>query len=338
MLSQVPENIIERAIDFLAKCQHPEGGFGGGPGQAPHLAPTYAATNALCILAERNDRAYQVIDRAKLHNFLKRCKQPSGPFAVCNGGEIDTRGTYTALSVASICNVLTDDLKEGAAEWVASCQTYEGGIGGEPGNEAHGGYAFCGLAALVILQRTDLIDLDAMLKWAVSRQMSYEGGFQGRTNKLVDGCYSFWVGGLFPILDFLLKPQGKTEGEIEEKAGTTGQTWLSDQWSLQKYVLVCCQGTGFKVNKGGLRDKPGCNKAGHAVRPDYYHTCYCLSGLSVAQNHPSVADGYVLGKPSNKLNPTNAIYNVGADILPKAMNYYSAQPAVGAKDTAEAKA
>jgi putative copper export protein len=27
-----------------------------------------------------------------------------------------------------------------------------------------------------------------------------EGGFMGRTNKLVDGCYSFWLGGLFPLL------------------------------------------------------------------------------------------------------------------------------------------
>jgi protein farnesyltransferase subunit beta len=33
----------------------------GGPGQIAHLAPTYAAVNALCLL--RNKRAYKVIDR-----------------------------------------------------------------------------------------------------------------------------------------------------------------------------------------------------------------------------------------------------------------------------------
>ena len=33
----------------------------GGPGQIAHLAPTYAAVNALCLL--RDERAYQVIDR-----------------------------------------------------------------------------------------------------------------------------------------------------------------------------------------------------------------------------------------------------------------------------------
>ena len=31
-------------------------------------------------------------------------------------------------------------------------------------------------------------------------QGSSEGGFMGRTNKLVDGCYSFWQGAVFPIL------------------------------------------------------------------------------------------------------------------------------------------
>lgn len=44
-----------------------------------------------------------------------------------------------------------------------SCQTYEGGFSGCPGMEAHGGYAFCGLAALVILQKGHLIDHQSLL-------------------------------------------------------------------------------------------------------------------------------------------------------------------------------
>ena len=38
--------------------------------------------------------------------------------------------------------------------------------------------------------------------------MRYEGGFQGRTNKLVDGCYSFWQGGALPLIHMVLA-QGK---------------------------------------------------------------------------------------------------------------------------------
>ena len=38
-------------------------------------------------------------------------------------------------------------------------------------------------------------------------QGGIEGGFQGRTNKLVDGCYSLWQGGVFPLLAALLRAQ-----------------------------------------------------------------------------------------------------------------------------------
>ena len=88
------------------------------------------------------------------------------------------------------------------------CQTYEGGFGGAPGMEAHGGYTFCGLAALVLLGRHRLCREDRLLRWAANRQMRLEGGFQGRTNKLVDGCYSFWQGGIFPLLHGILGDDG----------------------------------------------------------------------------------------------------------------------------------
>lgn len=39
--------------------------------------------------------------------------------------------------------------------------------------------------------------------------MKFEGGFQGRTNKLVDGCYSFWCGAIMPIVQALISKNGK---------------------------------------------------------------------------------------------------------------------------------
>merc|ERR1712059_183171 len=63
-------------------------------------------------------------------------------------------------------------------------------------------------------------------------------GFQGRTNKLVDGCYSFWQGGLFPLLHQML-------------GDTDRNHWLFDQGALQEYILICCQDL-----RGGLVDKP----------------------------------------------------------------------------------
>jgi prenyltransferase beta subunit len=52
-------------------------------------------------------------------------------------------------------------------------------------------------------------------------------------------------------------------------------------------VLYCCQ----NVKGGGLLDKPG-------KWPDFYHSCYCLSGLSISQHKytrdVSAVGGYVL--------------------------------------------
>jgi hypothetical protein len=76
----------------------------------------------------------------------------------------------------------------------------QGGLGGEPGNEAHGGYTYCGVASLALLGCVDVLDVPRLHAWLVQRQGAIEGGFNGRTNKLADGCYSFWQGAVFSIL------------------------------------------------------------------------------------------------------------------------------------------
>ncbi|CAN0279306.1 unnamed protein product, partial [Ectocarpus fasciculatus] len=69
--------------------------------------------------------------------------------------------------------------------------------------QAHGGYTFCAFASMVILGAAEKADLEGLRHWLCARQMRAEGGFQGRTNKLVDGCYSFWQGGAVAILDYV---------------------------------------------------------------------------------------------------------------------------------------
>jgi len=188
ILNALPDNDkLNRVAAFLAKCQDANGGFAGGPGQMPHLAPTYAAVNALTIIG--TEYAYSVVNRAGLHGFLCSMKHPSGGFTMHHGGEVDVRGSYCALSAAVLSGVLTAQLKAGAGDYIISCQTYEGGLGGEPGNEAHGGYTFCAVAAMVLLGEMHRLNRTTLRRWVVSRQMALEGGFSGRANKLVDGCY-----------------------------------------------------------------------------------------------------------------------------------------------------
>ncbi|KAJ3212599.1 hypothetical protein HDU67_003706 [Dinochytrium kinnereticum] len=262
MRDQLSPTEKDRLVDTVSRFQDQDGGFAGGPQQVPHLATSYAAINALSIVG--TEAAYNCINRPALLRWLLSLKQPDGSFQMHQGGEVDVRGSFCAMSIATRLNILTPELAEGVAEFIAQCQTYEGGIGSVPGVEAHGGYTFCGLAAMALLGKTDLLDLHLLSNWIVSRQMPLEGGYQGRTNKLVDGCYSFWQGASGPILEALLRKSALDCGE-EEIVG--------NREALRQYILICCQNS----ETGGLLDKP-------ERSPDYYHSCYCLSGLSAIQS------------------------------------------------------
>eukprot|EP00438_Fugacium_kawagutii_P015621 Skav212792 [mRNA] locus=scaffold159:497156:505797:- [translate_table: standard] len=204
---------------FLAHCQDPTGGFAGGPSQLPHLAPTYAAVSALMVAG--TPEAYRVVDRAAMYGFLMRMKSSEGGFKMHDEGETDMRGCYCAIAVASMLHILTDELLNGVPEYVARCQTWEGGIAGEEGLEAHGGYSYCGLAALCIAGRADALDLHSFLRWAVNKQMSHEGGFQATAFRQ------------------------SQQIELPED-----HCWFKPE-PLQMYILLACQHPN-----GGLRDKP----------------------------------------------------------------------------------
>ncbi|EPS68135.1 hypothetical protein M569_06635, partial [Genlisea aurea] len=197
----VKDELENDIIDFLNRCQDSNGGYGGGPGQMPHLATTYAAVNTLITIG--GERSLSSINRENLYEFLIRMKDSGGGFSMHDGGEIDVRACYTAISVASILNIMDDRLIQGTGDYIISCQTYEGGIAGEPGSEAHGGYTFCGLAAMVLMNEANRLKLPELINWVVWRQ-GVEFGFQGRANKLVDGCYSFWQGAVLGIAQRLL--------------------------------------------------------------------------------------------------------------------------------------
>jgi protein farnesyltransferase subunit beta len=244
--------------------QNLTGGFGGGHGQYSHLAATYAATLSLALVGGKD--AYSLIDRESMWRWLGRLKQLDGGFVVCEGGEEDVRGAYCAVVLISLLDLPSrlpdsarrtgwsaENLQDGLEDWVASCQTFEGGISGAPGNEAHGAYTFCAIACLSLLNEQHLalrsLDLPRLLSWLSSRQYSPEGGFAGRTNKLVDGCYSHWVGGCWPLIDAAMNGPRSTDmlGSGEDY---TSKRMLSRE-GLIRYVLSCCQS-----QNGGLRDKP----------------------------------------------------------------------------------
>jgi protein farnesyltransferase subunit beta len=98
-------SMTSRVVDFLKRCQAPSGGFGGGPGQLPHMAPTYAAVNALVIVG--TEEAYRAIDRPGLHAFLLARKRPDGSFTMHEDGEVDIRGSCRVACACVSCRVVS---------------------------------------------------------------------------------------------------------------------------------------------------------------------------------------------------------------------------------------
>lgn len=298
---------LYRVLNFIKRCKNPDGGFGGGFGQLSHLAPTYGSLLSIAIIG--TEEAYSLIDREGLYRFLKSMKRENGSFTMHDGGEADVRASFIALVCATLTNMLTDDLRSNIGSFIKECQTYEGGFGAVPGAEAHGGYTFCGLGGMLLLDEAQRLNLPNLAHWVVQRQMTVEGGFQGRTNKLVDGCYSFWQGAVFPMLDQAYVTPGmygdEPDGEVNESWDEKDGSWLCDQRAMQMYNLIAGQRPS-----GGLRDKP-------SQTPDYYHSCYVLSGLSIAQHNAVYSLPPILnqGLPpdlesGNIIRPTHPIYNI----------------------------
>lgn len=296
-LSAMNEDVSEyreRLISTVRPIQNATGGFGGGNGQMSHLAPTYAIILSLAMVG--GQEALDIIDRKAMWRWLGALKQPDGGFQMSVGGEQDVRGAYCAATVITLLDLPLDLSRESLAwshgctslltnlpEWLSRCQTFEGGLSCRPDVEAHGAYAFCVLACLCILGDPHImipkyLDVPRLISWLSARQYAPEGGFSGRTNKLVDGCYSHWVGGCWPLLQASLdgpsSQKGFVSGAASDLVTSPSVGSLYSREGLIRYILCCCQD---QTKRGGLRDKPSHNS-------DSYHTCYVLAGLSSAQH------------------------------------------------------
>ncbi|WWC64057.1 uncharacterized protein I303_106664 [Kwoniella dejecticola CBS 10117] len=335
----------DRVVSTILKFLAPTGGFAGGPSnsQLPHLLPTYASVCSLAITGHPGPgRGWDELRDARqsIYNFFMDCKRDDGGFVVCKGGEVDVRGTYCLLVVATLLDLLTPELLHNVDKFITSCQTYEGGFAcsqfafpstsaltSDEGDneytrasmaEAHGGYTSCSLNSHFLLSSIPLpnfpatIDVDSALRWSVLQQgESIEGGgFRGRTNKLVDGCYSWWVGGGIPVCEELVKRQKKArskgkKNKIEVIGEEKEEDWVDEiptpplfnRVALQEFILIAAQVEAG--GSGGLRDKPG-------KRPDQYHTCNNLSGLSIAQ-HSMKHSSSVVQSNKDKFDPTKGL-------------------------------
>ncbi|KAI1416583.1 terpenoid cyclases/Protein prenyltransferase [Hypoxylon sp. FL1857] len=347
-VSRYRDDLVETARSM----QNPTGGFGGGTGHKSHLACTYGMVLALSVVG--GEAAYEVIDRRALWRWLCALKQPDGGFQMAIGGEVDIRGAYCAAVLVTLLNLPLDlssdspawtndrpDLFTGLPEFVRRCQSFEGGISAQPDGEAHGAYAFCALGCLAILgapHRTfpRYLDVPRLISWLSSRQYAPEGGLGGRTNKLVDGCYSHWVGCCWPLIEASLAGPSKLMFDVNKvKNSDIDIHNLYSREGLIRYILCCAQD---QSKRGGMRDKP-------SKTSDAYHTCYVLSGLSSAQHITRLlsSDGEGMmthseydvsphhGDPQiyaeeDRVNATDPVYFIPEGKRKEIMSYFLSKP------------
>ncbi|WBW71782.1 geranylgeranyltransferase I beta subunit Cwg2 [Schizosaccharomyces osmophilus] len=187
--------------------------------QEPQLAATSFAISNLLLLGDDLSR----IDKQAVEQFLSLCQLPGGHFkstASTMCCDQDMRQLYLAATIATLLNISFPQT-ELSLQYIIKCQNYEGGFSLIPFAEAHAGATFCALASLKLLvnfitiqkqssldkgsvskpyQFHDYIpDKKKLLVWLVKRQQS-SGGFNGRTNKDHDTCYSYWVQGSLQLL------------------------------------------------------------------------------------------------------------------------------------------
>ena len=97
--------------------------------------------------------------------------------------------------------------------------------------------------------------LDRLGAWLSERQLS-SGGLNGRPEKLVDVCYSWWVGSSLAMIDRL--------------------HWL-DQEKLTTFILQCQD-----PDQGGIADRP-------EDMVDVFHTVFGIAGLSLV-GYPGIGE------------------------------------------------
>ncbi|KAJ2759654.1 geranylgeranyl transferase type-1 subunit beta [Coemansia sp. BCRC 34490] len=185
-------------------------GFRGGSLFGPHEACENVAANsgnvaatysALCALLMLGDDLARV-DREAIVRALGCLQQESGSFIPHPGTtERDPRFIFCACAISYILDDWRGVDRLAASRYIGGCINFDGGMTQAPLHESHGGHLYCCVASLSLMGTLHKVvavgDRSRMLRWAMLHQ---NGGYQGRTNKDPDVCYSFWIGASVEML------------------------------------------------------------------------------------------------------------------------------------------
>ncbi|KAJ3363192.1 hypothetical protein HDU91_003088 [Kappamyces sp. JEL0680] len=240
------------------------------------------------------------------------------------------------------------DVKERSVETLMACQHSEGGFSGGKGQLAHLATTYAAVNALAIIgaeSAFQCIDREKMYAFLM-RMKQPDGSFRMHEDGEIDirGSYCALTAAILlnivtpelveGVAEFIVGCQSFDGGlapfpGVEAHGGytfcglatmcvlkklhllDTDMLLIFNRNRLAEYIYKCCQAPG-----GGLRDKPG-------KSPDYYHSCYCLSGLSICQHTFEFCDSLddlvvqkiepVYGGAANALKATHPVHNIALE-------------------------
>ncbi|KAI1329228.1 terpenoid cyclases/Protein prenyltransferase [Xylariaceae sp. FL0255] len=210
---------------WILSLQHPYGGFCGSPHHVwptgltdawdPHtdtfvardpenanIAATCFALLCLGILADDDGHgsdAFRGVHRVRTLRWLKKLQREDGSFGenITADGQIvgsrDMRYCYVAAIIRWALGGGEGDDKsldfnvEALVNHIRSGQTFDGGMGESSTHEGHGGYAYCAVAALSLLDlanpdpslppnhyvQTGIPSIPSLVRFLVNRQVAY---------------------------------------------------------------------------------------------------------------------------------------------------------------------
>mmetsp|Transcript_128191 Transcript_128191/g.256015 ORF Transcript_128191/g.256015 Transcript_128191/m.256015 type:complete len:455 (+) Transcript_128191:174-1538(+) len=260
LLGEVDKVTVIRYIYSQQSSLPDHGGFYGYPrlhfdseeqdrcNNQPHIANTYVALAMLIIL----DDDLQRVNRQAVAASLQKWQLPDGSFCCVHGissldSENDMRFVYCAACICYMLDLWSAVDVERMAQFILSSQSYDSAFGMGPLTESHGGCTYCALASLAMMGRlNNLPSKEAVIDWCIKRQHL---GFQGRIEKPMDSCYSFWVGGSLSLL---------------------GVGHLLDGPSCARFLKSC-----ESAALGGFQKFP------EVKMPDLLHSYFSVCGLSL---------------------------------------------------------
>lgn len=256
LLSEIDkEQVIEYIYSYMSPVPD-NGGFYGYPRLSvepselhrccnqPHIANTYVALVMLLILGDDLSR----VNREAVAHSMRKWQLPDGSFCCVHGmssldSENDIRFVYCAAAICYILDLWEAVDVDGMHDFILAAQSYDMAFGMGPATESHGGCTFCAVAALSMMGRLhQLAGKEQLIDWCVKRQ---HFGFQGRIEKPMDSCYSFWVGASLKLLGVEEFLNGEScasflkDCEFSEKGGFQKFPEVKAPDLLHSYFSVC---------------------------------------------------------------------------------------------------